>query len=77
MSIADAPIFAEMTRRVDAALGIETSNEVTYALRTAAVAKAGLGAPQDPKGSSLVDHEQALGFGHERFLDTEIVAIYW
>ena len=71
------PIFAEVTRRVDAALGVETSNEVIYELRVAAVGKVDPEsrlAPQTP-GGSLQD--QSPSFGPERFLDTEIVAIYW
>ena len=71
------PIFAEVTRRVDAALGVETSNEVTYELRVAAVGKVepeGRLAPQTPGGSR---QDQSPSFGPERFLDTEIVAIYW
>ena len=71
------PIFAEVTRRVDAALGVETSNKVTYELRVAAVGKVepeGRLAPQTPGGSR---QDQSPSLGPERFLDTEIVAIYW
>ena len=71
------PVFSEVTRRIDALLGVETSNDVTYALRTTALAKVGVRGPLVPKGSPLSRHGQAPGFGSERFLDTEIVAIYW
>ena len=71
------PIFSEVTRRVDAALGVESSSEVTYELRVAAVAKAGLEGPHLPQMSSGDGQDQSPGFGPERFLDAEIVAIYW
>ena len=71
------PIFAEVTRRVDATLGVETSNEVTYELRVAALVKAGLECTLAPQASSGSGQDQSPVFGPERFLDTEIVAIYW
>ena len=71
------PVFAEVTRRVDAALGVETSNDVTYALRAAVLANAGLEGRLAPQASSGRDNDQARVFGPERFLDTEVVAIYW
>ena len=71
------PVFAETTRRVDAALGVETSNEVRYAFRAAVVAGAALGGPIVAQVSRVAGHDQTPAFGPERFLDTEIVAIYW
>ena len=71
------PIFAEVTRRVDDTLGAETSNEVTYALRAAVLTEMGLGGPLVPQASGVGGHDQPPVFGPERFLDTEIVAIYW
>lgn len=71
------PVFAEVTRRVDATLGVETSHEVSYALRTAAVAESGLRGPMVPQASRASGQGQAPGLEPERFLDAEIVAIYW
>ena len=71
------PIFAEVTRRVDATLGVETSHEVSYALRTAAVAESSLRGPMVPQASRASGQGQAPGLESERFLDAEIVAIYW
>ena len=71
------PIFAEVTCRVDAALGVETSNEVAYELRVAAVAQAGLEGNLAPQASNGSGRDQSPAFGPERFLDTEIVAIFW
>ena len=71
------PIFAEVTRRLDETFGVETSSEVTYALRTAVLTEVGVGVPIVPQASDVSGHDQAPVFGPERFLDAEVVAIYW
>ena len=71
------PIFAEITRRVDAALEVETSNEVIYELRIAAAVETGVDEVPDPKVPCGISQAQPQVTGPERFLDTEIVAIYW
>ena len=71
------PIFAEVTRRVDAALEVETSNEVIYELRIAAAVETGLDEVLDLKSPGGSGQEQSQVIGPESFLDTEIVAIYW
>ena len=71
------PIFAETTRRVEAALEVETSNEVIYELRIAAAVETGVDEVPDPKVPRGISQAQPQVTGPERFLDTEIVAIYW
>ena len=71
-------VFSKLTQRVDEALGVETSGEIAYKLRDAAVHNAGLAGAQAPQASSGSGHDAApVPGGHERFLDAEIIAIYW
>jgi hypothetical protein len=70
-------LFGEVVRRVDEALSVQTSPEIAAQYRVAALADAGLGlgGSLTPVGSQGVfDDQPAM---RERFLDTEIVAIYW
>ena len=69
------PVFAEMTKSVDDLLGVETPPEVAYKLRSEALGRSireetlelvGSAATTDP-----IEHRC------ERFLDSEIIAIYW
>ena len=72
------PVFAEVTQRVDKALGVETSSEDAYHLREAAMSNAGLPRTLTPQVSSGLGHDAVpVPDSHERFLDTEIIAIYW
>ena len=69
------PIFAEVTKRVDDSLGVETPSDVAYQLRVQALGRSSLEVTLELDGS-------AVGGNHpgprcERFLDSEIIAIYW
>ena len=71
-------VFLKVTQLVEEKLGVETSGEVIYDLRNTAMNNTGLTGAKTPKESrgGGVTTVPAPG-GHERFLDTEIVAIYW
>ena len=72
------PVFAEVTRRVDEVLGVETSGKVAFDLRDAAMRNAGLAGMLAPQASSGSGHDPTpVPSRHERFLDAEIIAIYW
>ena len=71
------PVFAHVTSRIDSELGVETSSDVAYELRDAAVnsrVSNGTPAMQIPKS---IDGRTSLVARQEKFLDAEIVAIYW
>ena len=73
------PVFASVTDRVNAHLGVETSAEEAQEARWAAV-QAALHVP--PGGlhelsSGRVGSDSSTTGASERFLDSEIVAIYW
>ena len=72
-------VFGKVTRRVDAAIGVETSCEVAYELRRTVVmdivALDGTVSPQAKTGRKREPTPDPRI--HERFLDAEIVAIYW
>ena len=70
-------VFAAVTRRVDAALRVETSAKIAYELRCAARGNSGFDRRLGPQGSRGVDRDPASVARPERFLDAEIVAIYW
>ena len=71
------PIFADLTRRIDDVLGVQTSNEDAYLLRHTVLTEAGLGVPRIPQELDASGEDQSPVLQPERFLDTEIVAIYW
>ena len=72
------PVFAAVTQRVDKALGVGTSSEDAYHLREAAMRNAGLPRTLAPQASNGLGHDTVPVPGsHERFLDAEIIAIYW
>ena len=66
------PVFRELTRRVDTQWGVETPNEVAYQLRKTA---SGEGVSHQTPITS--DRSAATAKRPERFLDAEIIAIYW
>ena len=71
-------VFAEVTRRIDRALEVETSGEVAYRLRQHVWledARAVRGSPPDA-GVQARD-ELAVPQHGEKFLDTEVIAVYW
>ena len=70
-------VFAAVLGRVDEAIGAQTSKETAARYRTAAMIESGLGlgpALGPATGAHFTRNPQR---GEDRFLDTEIVAIYW
>ena len=70
-------IFKEVTCRVDEDLGVITSGELAYELRDAVLGPASLQGTLAPQSPSGFGSNKNLSPCPERFLDTEIVAIYW
>ena len=71
------PVFAHVTSRIDAELSVETSGDVAYELRNAAVNSVvsnGTPVMQIPKS---MGGRTSLVARQEKFLDAEIVAVYW
>ena len=71
------PVFLHVTSRIDAELGVETSREVAYELRNAAVNSVVTDGRPVTQVSKSGDGKALLVGRQERFLDAEIVAIYW
>ncbi len=69
------PVFAEVTEGVDASLGVETPPKVAHDLRVQVLRRSSLDETPDPDGSAVSGSQ--LGPRCERFLDSEIIAIYW
>ena len=70
------PVLAEATRRVDSALGVATTSERACHLRTAAALDAGLVHPGSDGSQAPIPPSTRVGAA-VRFLDAEIIAIYW
>ena len=71
-------VLNEVSHFVDRELKVETPGEVAYVLRAQALANAGLSAHPLPGQATGSDTPPSTLFhDEERFLDTEIVAIYW
>ncbi len=71
-------VFNDLTQRVDEALGSETSREVAYQLRSAAMEKVGIDGMPAVQTHSGSEDESASGRNREeRVLEAEIIAIYW
>ena len=69
-------VFDDVTRLVENELEEETPGEVRHSLREKILGKASLGAI--PEEMTLTQGTKSRkGINSERFLDTEIVAIYW
>ena len=66
-----------VTRRVDAQLGVETSSEVAYNLRDAVLKRTGLKGKLAHQLSIGTPREQTSEIDPEKFLNIEIIAIYW
>ena len=66
------PVFRELTRRIDTQWEVETPNEVAYLLRKTA---SGEGTSHQTPITS--DRSATTAKRPERFLDAEIIAIYW
>ena len=70
------PVLAEVTHRVDSALGVTTTPESACHLRAVAVLDVGLGHPGSGGSQAPVPPSTRVG-AKVRFLDAEIIAIYW
>ncbi len=69
------PVFANVTKRMDDSLGVKTPPKVAHKLRIET-----LGRPFQEKTLqpvSLAASANPTEFQYEKFLDTEIIAIYW
>ena len=69
-------VFGKVTRRIEGTLGVETSGDVAYTLRVAAVNEADRARASAGVAARARRSADRRG-GGERFLDTEIVAVYW
>ena len=69
-------VLAGVTCRVDSALGVKTTRESAYHLRMVAVLDAGLGLPGSSGSPAPVPPSTRVD-SVVRFLDAEIIAIYW
>ena len=71
-------VLGEVGRRLDAKLEVETPGEEAYKLRRAALVAAGIPADFSASKSGCADTETTVyPFREEKFLDAEIIAIYW
>ena len=72
------PVLAELTGEVDKCLGKETSSELACAIRQSVVREANLVGRRVASASERVrDANREFGKSSNRFLDAEIIAIYW
>ena len=69
------PIFDEVTQRVERSLGVETPRESVHDLRINAIAYSRLEAASETEDSTSIEESDKPEC--ERFLDSEIIAIYW
>ena len=69
------PVFAEVTKKVDDSLEVETPPNVAYGLRLQALGQSRIEAPIAIDGSTTSGNLPEPR--RERFLDSEIIAIYW
>lgn len=70
------PVLAEATHRVDSALGVTTTRERACHLRAAAVLDEGLVHPSSGGSQASIPPPTSAGAA-VRFLDSEVIAIYW
>ncbi len=71
-------VFGEVTRRIEGALGVETPGETVYQLRQAAMNRARTAREGASEGSLEQEWPSATKpAASERFVDTEVIAIYW
>ena len=69
------PVFGELTKTFDDSQEVETPKDVAYDLRRQA-----LGRLNSDRGRELDDSkvgDNHAGLACERFLDSEIIAVYW
>ena len=69
------PVFAEATRKVDGSLDVETPSNVAHDLRIQVLRQLSPGATLGVDASTVVRNRPEARC--ERFLDSEIIAIYW
>ncbi len=70
------PVLAAVTGRVDSALGVETTPESACILRMVATMDSGIGYPDSGEFQAPEPPSTPAGTA-VRFLDAEIIAIYW
>lgn len=70
-------VFASIADRMDEVLAVETSKESAAHYRVTALVDMGLGLGPALESAKAVQSGLSPRRGEERFLDTEIVAIYW
>ena len=71
-------VFSSATQLVDEELGVKTCGEVALRIRTTVMENAGIGNTLAKKGQQEERIENAPSLSQrERFLDVEIIAIYW
>ncbi len=70
-------VFREVTRRIDETLEVETPSKIAHDLRSAALSNMTLGQMLSTTASGEGDRSAAPTLPGERYLDTEIIAIYW
>ena len=69
------PVFAEVTKKVDDSLEVKTPQNVAHDLRVQALYRLSLDETLELDDSTVSGNHP--GPGRERFLDSEIIAIYW
>ena len=69
------PVFAELTKKVDDSLEVETPLDVAHELRTQALSQ--LNREETPDLNGSITSGNLPDPKCERFLDSEIIAIYW
>ena len=69
------PAFAEVTKGIDNSLGVETPPNVAHDLRIQVLRESGLGETPDIDGLAVSGSH--IEPRRERFLDSEVIAIYW
>ena len=71
-------VFGEVTQRIEVTLGVRTPAEARYQLRQAAMKEARTASEDASGGSRERERPTATKPGaSERFVDTEVIAIYW
>lgn len=71
-------VFSHATQLLDTALGKETGGEVAYRIRADVLREAGISSTLDVEELAMkVRGESEIRESKERFLDSEIIAIYW